>query len=133
MTRSTCGPAGGGKAKRIIKGLAGPDMTLGTEAVRARQAGCGAIGDRRRRGRRHFVGTRIDLMTNVLHAPGGERELRRSRQRSATPAEARARVGALSRSVPIRNEVLVFLGRPLVMLAFLARRQLETLGVMSCT
>jgi hypothetical protein len=26
-------PAGGGTAKRIIKGLAGPDMTLGTEAV----------------------------------------------------------------------------------------------------
>jgi len=26
-------PAGGGRAKRILKGLAGPDMTLGTEAV----------------------------------------------------------------------------------------------------
>ncbi|HEY3821964.1 MAG TPA: hypothetical protein VGL81_32580 [Polyangiaceae bacterium] len=35
-------PAGGGTAKRIIKGLAGPDMTLGTEAMRKQWTGCGA-------------------------------------------------------------------------------------------
>jgi hypothetical protein len=35
-------PAGGGTAKRVIKGLAGPDMTLGTEAMRKQWAGCGA-------------------------------------------------------------------------------------------
>jgi hypothetical protein len=33
-------PAGGGTAKRVIKGLAGPDMTLGTEAMRKQWAGC---------------------------------------------------------------------------------------------
>lgn len=35
-------PAGGGTAKRIIKGLAGPDMTLGTEAMRKQWSGCGS-------------------------------------------------------------------------------------------
>jgi hypothetical protein len=35
-------PAGGGTAKRVIKGLAGPDMTLGTEAMRKQWTGCGA-------------------------------------------------------------------------------------------
>jgi hypothetical protein len=35
-------PAGGGTAKRIIKGLAGPDMTLGAEAMRKQWTGCGA-------------------------------------------------------------------------------------------
>jgi hypothetical protein len=35
-------PAGGGTARRIIKGLAGPDMTLGTEAMRKQWTGCGA-------------------------------------------------------------------------------------------
>jgi hypothetical protein len=35
-------PAGGGVARRIIKGLAGPDMTLGTEAMRKQWTGCGA-------------------------------------------------------------------------------------------
>ena len=35
-------PAGGGTAKRIIKGLAGPDMTLGTEAMRAQWTRCSA-------------------------------------------------------------------------------------------
>jgi hypothetical protein len=35
-------PAGGGTAKRIIKGLAGPDITLGTDAIRKQQAGCSA-------------------------------------------------------------------------------------------
>lgn len=35
-------PAGGGAAKRVIKGLAGPDMTLGTEAMRKQWSSCGA-------------------------------------------------------------------------------------------
>jgi hypothetical protein len=35
-------PAGGGTARRVIKGLAGPDMTLGTEAMRKQWTGCGA-------------------------------------------------------------------------------------------
>ncbi len=33
-------PAGGGTAKRIAKGMAGPDMTLGTEAVRRQTNAC---------------------------------------------------------------------------------------------
>src|SRR5260221_289236 len=63
-------PAGGGKAKRIIKGLAGPDMTLGTEAVRARQAGCGASEIVVGADDAISWGLVFDLMTNVLHAPG---------------------------------------------------------------
>jgi len=35
-------PAGGGTAKRVVKGMAGPDMTLGTEAVRRQANGCSA-------------------------------------------------------------------------------------------
>ena len=35
-------PAGGGTAKRVIRGLAGPDITLGTDAIRKQQAGCSA-------------------------------------------------------------------------------------------
>jgi hypothetical protein len=33
-------PAGGATAKRVIKGLAGPDMTLGAEAMRKQWGGC---------------------------------------------------------------------------------------------
>lgn len=35
-------PIGGGVAKRVIRGLAGPDITLGLEAIATRQEGCGA-------------------------------------------------------------------------------------------
>jgi hypothetical protein len=35
-------PAGGGRPKGVIKGLAGPDMTLGTEAMRKQWSGCNA-------------------------------------------------------------------------------------------
>ena len=35
-------PAGGGASKRVIRGLAGPDMTLGTDAVRKQQSSCNA-------------------------------------------------------------------------------------------
>lgn len=38
----TVWPAGGGAAKRVGRGLAGPDMTLGLAAVRERREGCGA-------------------------------------------------------------------------------------------
>lgn len=33
-------PAGGGTAKRVVKGMAGPDMTIGTEAVRRQTNAC---------------------------------------------------------------------------------------------
>lgn len=33
-------PAGGGTPRRVIKGLAGPDMTLGTEAMRKQWSSC---------------------------------------------------------------------------------------------
>lgn len=35
-------PAGGGAAKRVVRGLAGPDLTLGLDAVRERREGCSA-------------------------------------------------------------------------------------------
>ena len=35
-------PAGGGSSKKVIRGLAGPDMTLGTDAVRKQQSSCNA-------------------------------------------------------------------------------------------
>ncbi|HSY22949.1 MAG TPA: hypothetical protein VK841_12575 [Polyangiaceae bacterium] len=35
-------PAGGGSTKRVARGLAGPDLTLGLAAVRERREGCGA-------------------------------------------------------------------------------------------
>jgi hypothetical protein len=63
-------PAGGGTAKRIVKGLAGPDMTLGGEAVQKQLSGCSAS--------QIFVGEDegltwglvFDLATNALVAPG---------------------------------------------------------------
>ncbi len=63
-------PAGGGTAKRVGRGLAGPDMTLGTDAVRAQWAGCGsptiAIGAEDTM----TWGLVFDLATTVLGAPG---------------------------------------------------------------
>ncbi len=63
-------PAGGGTAKRIIKGLAGPDMTLGGEAVRKQMSACSSS--------QIFVGSDegltwglvFDLATGALTAPG---------------------------------------------------------------
>jgi hypothetical protein len=63
-------PAGGGKAKRITHGLAGPDITLGTEAVRKQAEGCNAA--------ELVVGSDdgltwglvFDLATSVLGSPG---------------------------------------------------------------
>jgi hypothetical protein len=63
-------PAGGGTARRIIKGLAGPDMTLGGEAVRKQMSACASS--------QIFVGSDegltwglvFDLATGALTAPG---------------------------------------------------------------
>ncbi len=63
-------PAGGGTAKRIVKGLAGPDMTLGGEALRKQMAACSAS--------QVFVGSdegltwglEFDLATGALKAQG---------------------------------------------------------------
>ncbi len=63
-------PAGGGTARRVVKGLAGPDMTLGGEAVQKQLAGCSAS--------QIFVGEdealtwglAFDLATAALAAPG---------------------------------------------------------------
>jgi hypothetical protein len=63
-------PAGGGTPKRVLHGLAGPDITLGTEAARKQAEGCNAG---------ELVvgaddgltwGSVFDLATAVLQAPG---------------------------------------------------------------
>jgi hypothetical protein len=63
-------PAGGGTPKRIGHGLAGPDITLGTDAMRALSSGCNSS---------EIVvgsddglpwGLTFDLATSVLGAPG---------------------------------------------------------------
>jgi hypothetical protein len=63
-------PAGGGTAKRVIKGMAGPDMTLGTEAVDKQVSGCGApellVGAEDR----FTWGLVFDLATMSLQSPG---------------------------------------------------------------
>lgn len=63
-------PAGGGTPRRIIKGLAGPDMTLGTEAIMKQAGACNA--------NELFLGADdaltwglvFDLGTSVLGSPG---------------------------------------------------------------
>jgi hypothetical protein len=63
-------PAGGGTPKRIGRGLAGPDITLGTDAMRTLSSGCNSS---------EIVvgsddglpwGLTFDLATSVLGAPG---------------------------------------------------------------
>lgn len=63
-------PAGGGTAKRIIKGMAGPDMTLGTEAVRKQTSGCNAPELIVGADERFTWGLVFDLATMSLHEPG---------------------------------------------------------------
>ncbi len=63
-------PAGGGTAHRVIRGLAGPDMTLGTEAMRKQWSGCAAPelvvgGDDAM-----TWGLVFDLATAAIQAPG---------------------------------------------------------------
>jgi hypothetical protein len=63
-------PSAGGTVKRIARGLAGPDMTLGTDTARAQWAGCGspsiAIGAEDTMS----WGLVFDLATGILGAPG---------------------------------------------------------------
>jgi hypothetical protein len=63
-------PAGGGKAKRIIKGLAGPDVTLGTDAVVSLGERCEAPELIVGADEVMSWGLVFDLATAALHAPG---------------------------------------------------------------
>jgi hypothetical protein len=63
-------PAGGGAVKRVGRGLAGPDMTLGTDAVRAQWAGCGAPAVVVGAEDTMTWGLVFDLATTVLSSPG---------------------------------------------------------------
>jgi hypothetical protein len=63
-------PAGGGKPKRVIRGLAGPDMTLGTDAMREQAAGCSAQEIAVGADDSMTWGLVFDLATNALSAPG---------------------------------------------------------------
>jgi hypothetical protein len=63
-------PAGGGTPKRVLHGLAGPDITLGTDTARTLGAGCNAsvmvVGS----DDAFPWGLVFDLATSVLGAPG---------------------------------------------------------------
>ncbi len=63
-------PAGGGRARRIVKGLAGPDMTLGSEAVHARAGSCRATELVTGADDALTWGLVFDLAATSLHAPG---------------------------------------------------------------
>jgi hypothetical protein len=63
-------PLGGGRAKRVIKGLAGPDMTLGLDAVRAAAQTCNASTIVAGADEAMTWGLMFDLATASLTAPG---------------------------------------------------------------
>lgn len=63
-------PISGGRAKKVIKGLAGPDMTLGTDAVRAAGAQCDASVLVVGADEGMTWGLIFDLATQGLGAPG---------------------------------------------------------------
>jgi hypothetical protein len=63
-------PISGGRAKKVIKGLAGPDMTLGTEAVRSVAGGCDASALVVGADDSMTWGLVFDLATMALAAPG---------------------------------------------------------------
>jgi hypothetical protein len=63
-------PAGGGTAKKLVKGLAGPDMTLGGEAVRKQQQGCSSSALYIGADDVLTWGLAFDLATGVLSGPG---------------------------------------------------------------
>jgi hypothetical protein len=63
-------PAGGGRAKRIVRGLAGPDVTLGTDAIRAQWGGCGAPSIAIGGEDTMTWGLVFDLGTSAIQAPG---------------------------------------------------------------
>lgn len=62
--------AGGGVAKRIIRGLAGPDITLGLEAIGDRFDKCGASALVVGADEAMTWGLVFDLATSVLRTPG---------------------------------------------------------------
>ena len=63
-------PAGGGASKRVGHGLAGPDMTLATDAVRTMWAGCGSPAIAVGADDAMSWGLVFDLGTTVLGSPG---------------------------------------------------------------
>jgi hypothetical protein len=63
-------PAGGGAAHRVTKGLAGPDMTLGLEAMRKQWSGCGSSQIVLGADDVLTWGLVFDLGTSALQAPG---------------------------------------------------------------
>ncbi len=63
-------PAGGGNAKRVGHGLAGPDMTLATDAVRTMWSGCGSPAIVVGADDAMSWGLVFDLGTTVLGSPG---------------------------------------------------------------
>jgi hypothetical protein len=63
-------PASGGNLKRVGRGLAGPDVTLGTDAVRAQWAGCGSPAIAIGADDTMTWGLVFDLATTVLGSPG---------------------------------------------------------------
>jgi hypothetical protein len=63
-------PISGGRARRVIKGLAGPDMTLGTEAVRSAAQQCDASALVVGEDEAMTWGLLFDLATASITAPG---------------------------------------------------------------
>jgi hypothetical protein len=63
-------PAGGGATKRVARGLAGPDMTLGIDAVRAQWGSCAAPVVVVGADEAMNWGLIFDLGTSALTAPG---------------------------------------------------------------
>jgi len=63
-------PAGGGRAKRLYKGLAGPDMTLGVEAIRSLGERCDSSDLVVGADDAMTWGLVFDLATMALQAPG---------------------------------------------------------------
>src|ERR1019366_7921386 len=63
-------PAGGGATKRVGRGLAGPDMTLAMDAIRAQWVGCGAPSIAVGADDAMSWGLVFDLATSALQAPG---------------------------------------------------------------
>lgn len=63
-------PAGGGSVKKVGKGLAGPDMTLGGDALRAQQSSCTAPDLFVGADERLTWGLAFDLASGALTGPG---------------------------------------------------------------
>ena len=63
-------PAGGGTARRIVRGLAGPDITLGTEAARKQGSGCNSSEIVVGSDDGLTWGLTFDLAVSILGSPG---------------------------------------------------------------